>query len=472
MGVYLRVPNWDDDFSKLEFQPVILNRRWDEDERTDVVASLMVTRFEQSFVDIEPTCSCGATTGRHNHHCPKCNTPVKSIFDHGFVSDVWLQTPTGFSALILPNFLTMLLRTFKKSKDRFNAIEYLLNPAYSVPDKRDEAYQSFLELNIPRGYNYFVDNFDVVFEKMIDSRIFGGNTSGIRTIRRFVEENRSKLFPHFQPLPSKHSIITEKSNSGVVETNRNMLTVVDAARVFYALENADAHLSQRAKEARVFNAMTSIIGYRDHVDRKIMSRKPGWWRKQVYGTRVGPSARAVITSLTGVHRYDAIRPPIGIGLVVYFPHISGELLRRGRTPNQAAHEIYSALTTPNREIYDIVNKKFPNECTFSDGMPFAASRTPILDKRSIQALTAEYFKEDLDDSTIGLPIDTTAGFNADFDGDQMAVRPILAEKDWDVIKAMSPESGLIDFNDPYGHNSNMGLCVPIITTLNEIIYSE
>lgn len=272
MGVYLRVPNWDDDFSKLEFQPVILNRRWDEDERTDVVASLMVTRFEQSFVDIEPTCSCGATTGRHNHHCPKCNTPVKSIFDHGFVSDVWLQTPTGFSALILPNFLTMLLRTFKKSKDRFNAIEYLLNPAYSVPDKRDDAYQSFLELNIPRGYNYFVDNFDVVFEKMIDSRIFGGNTSGIRTIRRFVEENRSKLFPHFQPLPSKHSIITEKSNSGVVETNRNMLTVVDAARVFYALENADAHLSQRAKEARVFNAMTSIIGYRDHVDRKIMSR--------------------------------------------------------------------------------------------------------------------------------------------------------------------------------------------------------
>lgn len=469
MGVYLRVPDWDDDFSKLEFQPVILNRQWDEDAKTDVVASLMVTKFENSFVDIEPTCSCGATTGRHNHHCVKCGTDVKSIFDHGFTSDVWLQTPTGFSSLIMPNFLSMLLRIFKKSKDRFNAIEYLMNPSYSVPDKMDEAYQSFLELNIPRGFNHFVDNFDVIFEKIIDSKIFGGNTSSIRGIKRFVEENRHVLFPNYVPLPSKHSIITEKSTSGVIETNRNMLTIVDAARVFYSLENDDRHLSMRAKESRVFNAMKSMIVYRDYVDRKIMARKPGWFRKQVFGTRIGPSARAVITSLTGVHRYNAIRLPIGIGLVTYFPHIAGELMRRGRTPNEAATEIYAAITTPNREIYDILNKKFPQECEYAEGLPQVASRTPILDKRSIQALYNEYFKEDLDDSTIGLPIETTRAFNADFDGDQMAVRPVQSRKDWEAIKGMSTESGLIDFNNPNGHNENMGLCVPIITTLNEIL---
>lgn len=474
MGVYLRVPNWDEDFSRLQFQPVILNRDWsDVDEKTDVVTSLMVTKFDQAFVDIEPTCSCGATTGRHNLHCDKCDTPVMSIFDHKFASDVWLQAPTGFPSLILPNFLSMLMRAFKKSRDRFNAIEYLMNPAYRVPDMRDEAYQAFLELNIPRGFVYFTENFDDILAKIIESRIFGGNTNNIRKIKRFVEENRHLLFPRYMPLPSKHSIITEKSTSGVIETNRSMLTIVDAARVFFALENADRYLSARAKESRVFNAMKSIIAYREYVDRKIISRKPGWFRKQVFGTRIGPSGRAVISSLTGIHRYNGVRPPIGIGLVCYFPEISGELMRRGRTANQAAQEIYGALTTPNREIYDILNKEFPSACTYSpEGLPVIMGRAPVLDKRSIQALHTEYFKEDLDDSTIGLPIDVTRAYNADFDGDQMAVRPSKSAQDWEQIKVMSPESGLVDFNHPNAHNDNMGLCVPIITTLNEIIYGE
>jgi len=472
MGVYFRVPTWDDDYSKLEFQPVILNRDWSNvDEKTDVVTSLMVTKFDQSFVDIEPTCTCGATTGKHNLHCDKCDTPVMSIFDHKFTSDVWLQAPTGFPALIMPNFLSMLMRVFKKSRDRFNAIEYLMNPSYSVQDKMDDDYQSFLELNIPRGFSYFIENFDEIFAAIIESRIFGGNTNNIRKLKRFVEENRHLLFPQHMPLPSKHSIITEKSTSGVIETNRSMLTIVDAARVFFALENADRFLSARAKESRVFNAMKSMIAYREYVDRKIISRKPGWLRKQVFGTRIGPSARAVITSLVGVHRYNAVRPPIGIGLITYFPHIAGELIRRGRTPNQAASEIYAAATTPNKEIYEILNKKFIEESGY-DGLPVVMGRAPILDKRSIQGLYIEHFKEDLDDSTIGLPIDTTRAFNADFDGDQMAIRPVNSHADWREVSVMSPQSGLIDFNHPNAHNDNMGLCVPIITTLNEILYGE
>lgn len=471
MGIYYKVPDWDRDFSKLSFEPIILNREWPGvDEKTDIVTSLMVTRFENSFEDIQPHCACGATTGRHNHVCVKCGGAVMSIFDHGFTSDVWLQTPTGINAFIIPNFLQMLLRTFRKANDRFDAIEYLLDPAYSVPDKRDADFRAFLDLGIPRGYNNFVDNFDDIFERILESKIFGGNTSTIRKLRQFVEENRDLLFPKHVPLPSKYSIITEKSTSGIEETDRSMLTIVDSARMLFALENKNANVSQRVRDSQVFRALKFMISYRDYVDRKIIARKPGWLRKQVFGTRIGPSGRGVITSLVGQHRYNAVRPPIGIGLVMYFPEITGELQRRGYTPNAAAKAVYEAMVIPNREVYDILNVDMMKKSPYAEGLPCVMSRPPILDKRSIQQLYIEQFKEDLDDSTIGLPIETTRAFNADFDGDQMAIRPQKSREDVRALSAMATEVGLVDLNRPGQHNSNMGLPVPIITTLNELIY--
>ena len=59
-----------------------------------------------------------------------------------------------------------------------------------------------------------------------------------------------------------------------------------------------------------------------------------------------------------------------------------------------------------------------------------------------------------------------------FDGDQLGGKPILSHEDWKVARKLSPESGLADLNKPNAMTSNMGLGVPVLATINNLMYGR
>lgn len=467
MGIYLVNPDYDNDIELLPQAPVILNQFHEDTGDIDVVKRLMVTEYDMEYIETMPSCGCGRTTGRHNDICEHCGDTVVSSMDRGFHSDTWLKVPPGVEAFIRPNLLGMLIESF--TQDKFNAIEWLCNPRYKFEDDLAITFRLFLELEIPRGYNNFVRNFDEILDLLMASKIFKNNPGKRRDTYTCIQQNRNVLFSTYLPLPSKRSIITEMSNKNRSAV-KNMLTIVDAARALYAIVGKEDTMPQSRKEFHVYKALTMMIDFRVFVDKKIMGQKEGWYRKQIHGSRDGPTYRGVITSLAGNHRFDEIHLPWGMSIAVYFPHLKGRLMRKGFNPNQAYEYLIKSMSRYDPMIHDLF-KQMIAECGYI-GLPQLLGRNPTLNLRSIQALYCTEVKTDVSDNTISISVHVLKSCNADFDGDNLGGKPILSHADWAVARRLSPESGLANLNMPGSHTDNMGLAAPVLATINNLMYGD
>lgn len=470
MGIHLKCPDYDRDILALPTPPIILNQDHQVAEGVDVVKSLMVTEYDTDYIETMPSCACGRTTGRHNLFCDHKGCPdprVLSTMDRGFHSDTWLQTPAGIEAFIRPNALHMLLTVF--TQEGFSAIEWLCNVRYRFDNELCVTFRLFKALNIKRGYNHFVRNFDDILETLMTSGIFKNNPPRRNDTYRFIRENRDRIFPLYLPLPSKRSIITEASNRTRTAV-KSMLTIVDAARALHALVGKDNELSESKKEWHVWKALVMMLEFRVFVDKNIMGKKEGWYRKQITGTRSGPSYRAVITSIAGKHDYNEIHLPWGLSIATYFPMLRGMLIRRGMTPNQSTEYLLKSVSRYDPTVAAMFQEAIVQ--SGYKGLPQLIGRNPTLNLRSIQALYATKVKKDVADNTISLSIHILRSCNADFDGDQVGGKPILSHADWRKANMLSPESGLADLNMPGEHTNNMALGVPVMATINNMMYGR
>lgn len=467
MGIFLINPDFDEDIKRLPREPVILNQHHAGFEGVDVVKALMVTEYDCDYIDTMPSCGCGRSRGRHLNKCSYCGDEVLSVMERGFYSDVWLQAPPGVRAFIRPNILGMMLESF--TQEGFSAIEWLCNPRYKFTDEYSIVYRQFMALEIPRGYNHFIDNFDDILETLMNARIFKNNMQRRRDTYTCIKENRHLLFPQHLPLPNKRSIITETSTRAKTAV-KSMFTIVDAARALYSIVGNEETMSQSRKEYHVFRALQMMIDFRVFVDKKIIGQKEGWIRKQVVGTRDGPSFRGVITSLAGIHEYDEIHLPWAMSIAVYMPQLISKLMRKGFTPNAARGYLIRTMSRFDPELHAIFDEL--KEESGYKGLPILLGRNPTLNLRSIQALYVTKVKSNIHDNTISLSVHILRSPNADFDGDQLGGKPILSHSDWRVARKLSPESGLADLNKPNAMTSNMGLGAPVLATINNLMYGR
>lgn len=142
--------------------------------------------------------------------------------------------------------------------------------------------------------------------------------------------------------------------------------------------------------------------------------KQGRFRQNLLGKRVDYSGRAVITPGPELS-YDECGLPKNVALELFKPFIIRELIARGHATNPARARLLFNEKHP--AIWDILEEVSYNR-------PVLLNRAPTLHKQSIVA----FYPKLIEGNAIRLHPMMCKGYNADFDGDQMAVHlPLSAQ---------------------------------------------
>jgi DNA-directed RNA polymerase subunit beta' len=189
---------------------------------------------------------------------------------------------------------------------------------------------------------------------------------------------------------------------------------------------------------------------------EMLKGKQGRFRQNLLGKRVDYSGRSVIVVGPEL-ALNQCGLPKDMALEIFKPYVLRELIIRGIAPNvKSAKHVLERRTA---EVFDILEE-------ISKNHPVLLNRAPTLHKLGIQA----FFPVLIEGNAIRLHPCVCSGYNADFDGDQMAVHIPLSQKAQDEAKAlMLPEHNLLkpaDGSPITIPNKNMVLGVYYLTSID------
>jgi len=166
----------------------------------------------------------------------------------------------------------------------------------------------------------------------------------------------------------------------------------------------------------------------------MLKGKQGRFRQNLLGKRVDYSGRSVIIVGPDL-KLNQCGLPKDMALEMFKPFVLREMISRGIAPNVKSAK--NMLERRPSEVFDILEEITKNH-------PVILNRAPTLHKLSIQA----FYPVLIEGSAIRLHPAVCSGFNADFDGDQMAVHVPLSKKAIDeAIELMLPKHNLLKPSD-------------------------
>lgn len=158
--------------------------------------------------------------------------------------------------------------------------------------------------------------------------------------------------------------------------------------------------------------------------------KQGRFRQNLLGKRVDYSGRSVV--IVGPElKLTQCGLPKDMALEMFKPFVLREMIARGIAPNVKSAK--NMLERRPAEVFDILEE-------ITKDHPVLLNRAPTLHKLSIQA----FYPVLIEGSAIRIHPAVCSGFNADFDGDQMAVHVPLSAKAIEEAKTlMMPTNNLL-----------------------------
>lgn len=158
--------------------------------------------------------------------------------------------------------------------------------------------------------------------------------------------------------------------------------------------------------------------------------KQGRFRQNLLGKRVDYSGRSVIVVGPELALTQCGLPK-EMALEMFKPFVLRELIARGIAPNVKNAKNVLERRTP--EVFDILEEITKNH-------PVLLNRAPTLHKLGMQA----FFPILIEGAAIRIHPCVCAGYNADFDGDQMAVHiPLSKESQYEAQHLMVPTHNLL-----------------------------
>jgi len=209
--------------------------------------------------------------------------------------------------------------------------------------------------------------------------------------------------------------------------------------------------SPRARKRRELRSLSEML-----------KGKQGRFRQNLLGKRVDYSGRSVIVVGPELNLTQCGLPK-EMALELFKPFLLRELIIRGISPNVRSAK--NLLETQPSEVFDILEE-------ISRDHPVLLNRAPTLHKLGIQAFLPLL----IEGSAIRIHPCVCAGYNADFDGDQMAVHlPLSKEAQKEAVDLMLPTANLLkpaDGSPITLPNKEMALGCYWLTTLEEKIGKE
>lgn len=185
------------------------------------------------------------------------------------------------------------------------------------------------------------------------------------------------------------------------------------------IDSSQARSSRRSRTGKTLKSLSDML-----------RGKQGRFRQNLLGKRVDYSGRSVIVVGPEL-KLNQCGLPKDMALEMFKPFVLHELIKQDLAPNVKAAKALIEKRQP--EVFDILEN-------ITKKHPVLLNRAPTLHKLSIQA----FWPVLVDGSAIRLHPVVCGGFNADFDGDQMAVHvPLTKKAIMEAKKYMLPQNNLV-----------------------------
>jgi DNA-directed RNA polymerase subunit beta' len=220
----------------------------------------------------------------------------------------------------------------------------------------------------------------------------------------------------------------------VINRNNRLKHLIDLGAPEIILRN-EKRMLQEAVDALIDSTQRSTRSSRVPAQAKskslsdILRGKQGRFRQNLLGKRVDYSGRSVIVVGPDL-KINQCGLPKEMALEMFKPFVLRQMIVQGLAPNVKSAK--NLLESRPPEVFDILE-------SITKDHPVLLNRAPTLHKLSIQA----FYPILIEGSAIQIHPCICAGFNADFDGDQMAVHvPLSKEAIQEVEELMTPEKNL------------------------------
>ena len=203
----------------------------------------------------------------------------------------------------------------------------------------------------------------------------------------------------------------------VINRNNRLKKLIDLQAPSIIIQN-EKRMLQEAVDALFDNGRRgkNITGPGNRPLKSLSSMlkgKQGRFRQNLLGKRVDYSARSVIVVGPSLKMYECGIPK-EMALELFKPHVINGLVTKEIASNIKAAK--RMIENQDERVWDIVEEKIKEH-------PVLLNRAPTLHRLSIQAFEPKL----IDGKAIRLHPLVCTGFNADFDGDQMAVHVPISD---------------------------------------------
>ena len=194
-------------------------------------------------------------------------------------------------------------------------------------------------------------------------------------------------------------------------------------------EAVDSLMDNQARKGQAVQASTGQMRLLKSLSDNLKG-KQGRFRQNLLGKRVDYSGRSVIVAGPNLKLYECGIPKV-MALELFKPFVINKLIERGKAHNVRSASRYIDMGVDDvwAVLEDVIKKKF-----------VLLNRAPTLHRLGIQAFRPVL----VEDKAIHLhPLVCTA-YNADFDGDQMAVHvPLTKMAEWEAEHLMLSSNNLL-----------------------------
>lgn len=472
-GIHSEVEDLERKFFSLSKPPVIANEfDTSTEEGSKRLNQMLFTHYQGDTMSVVPICTCGTLTGGWNRGlvCSICNTTCQNSTEREMESALWLRVPQGVTAFMNP--IAWIILDNAMTLSGFSFLMWLTDPYYRPNVRVPQKVRKFEEIpGFRRGMNYFIHNFDILMTAcFVNERQRKPDKKQLGMLQ-FLKENRNKIFTRYIPMPTNVAFVIEENETGIYADTKNMTDAIDALRIVMATDQGNTSRGEKYRESKTAVAMDKISKFYVNYFTNVMSKKPGTWRKHVYGGRLFFTGRAVISSLSDVHHYQDLILPWGVSIQLMEMQLKSLLLKmidvdtgRRYTPNKISKILTEAITAYNLLI-DSLFRRLIAESPQGRGIPVLLQRNPTLERAAAQLFYVVAVKTDPHDVTIAMPTTALTGPNADYDGDELNLLLILDWKMHQKLMGFSPWMSAIDTTRPRSVSRNLLLPAPMVSTL-------
>lgn len=467
MGLYLSVVDLDEVHDNFKGKMVYANDfNTGTVEGKEAFHRYFYSHYKDSdAVENSASCECEHLDEAHflGVVCENCGTPVVSTSNRPIVPSMWIRSPEGVTSLISPQ-LWIMLSNYMTMKE-FDFLEYLTNTSYSydynsISSKETKRkLDKLLQKGFTRGLNHFIENFDVIFQFLLDANIINNNKTEMNA---FIQQNKGRMFPKYIPIPSKLCFVAESTTSGNY-LDEPIGPAIEAVLTFCSIGSSPIPIKPQTVQNRVAESLKNIAVYHKNLAKTRIAQKPGLVRRHVLGGRLNFTGRGVITSISDPHDYDELHVSWGIMCQLLKYHLINKLKRKHRMTTRRAMSFIYENTLQYNPILDEIFKELIAESTYK-GLACTFHRNPTLQRGSTQRFFITKVKTDLRDNSISMSVLCLKAPNADFDGDQLNLTLLPDDYLTDACERIAPHTWVHSTDEPHQLSGNLELQGPVIET--------